>query len=291
MTKLTCRVGAVLACALFVVPLGCDRRSSPTEPPATGANTHVQGLVADLVRRPLAGATVRVLDGPLVGTTVVSDVSGRFRLSSKEFGTVAFEIALDGFKTLTHRAQWQPTVNGAIDVIRLESLEGSRVPLDPGDYSVTISMDFATARDFGTLPPCAGFPRDLASRTFNATVTTEPHGRFDRLLLLNSPTVFSNWLLGLLIGERFVGFEIEAPLTEELSGFRYLNVMGYAPTDEPAVVSETEITISFGALFQYCELTSPARRGWENCQHVPAEQMVKFHACASNSARMVFTRR
>jgi hypothetical protein len=126
------------------------------------------------------------------------------------------------------------------------------------------------------------------TRSYEATITDSSHAWFDKAVLLHGPTVFSNGDFGLMVGSQFIGFELEFPLTEELPGFRYVNVIGSAPTGEPATASDQSMSIPFHALFQYCELNAPARRGWENCQHAAT---VRFHACASSTARMVFTRR
>ncbi len=245
-----CRTRA-LAAAVYVslVFVPACSTSSPTAAGSPNQN-HVFASVTDGVRRPLAGASVRVLDGPMAGTTQTSNTAGRFELYSTATGTVTLQVAHEGFKPLTHRTQWQPAIQGGIDVIRLESLELSAIQLDPGAYAVTISMDRAAARDFGPLPPCAGFPAELMSRSYDATIALSSHAWADRALSLEGPTVFSNSGLDLLIGNRFIAFEMESPFTTELAGFRYLNITGFAPTDEPVTVSEAAITVPFNALFQ-----------------------------------------
>jgi hypothetical protein len=246
-------------------------------------------MVTDEVRRPLSGATIHVLSAPMAGTPpATTDASGRFELYSTTPGTVTLQVNRAGFKSAIHTTAPQAGINGAIELIRLESQEAAAFQLDPGDYTVTISMDPAAAGDFGTLPPCAGFPSEMMSRTYKATIAESLHSSWDKTVSLEGPSVFSNSEFGFSIGPQFIGFEMESPFTEELSGFRYLNVMGGAPTGEPVTVSGPAVSIPFFALFQYCELSAPARRGWENCQHAAT---VRFHACALNSARMVFTRR
>jgi hypothetical protein len=281
---------AAAGCLSLVFVAACSG-SSPTAAAGGPNDNHVFGLVSDGVRQPLAGATVRVVDSPMAGTTLTSGPDGRFQLYSTSRGTVTVQVAHAGFKPATRTLQWQAAVQGGIDVIRLESLESSETLLEPGAYTVTFSMDPAAARDFGTLPACAGFPAELMSRSYNATIAQSSHTGADRALSLDGLTVFSNSEFDLLIGGQFVGFEIESPFTAVLPGFRYLNIIGHAPTDQqPATVSGAAVTVPFSALFQYCELKSPATRGWENCQHVAADQIVQFNACGS-SARMVFTRR
>ena len=141
----------------------------------------------------------------MAGTTVESDVSGRFEIFSTLAGTVTLQVTREGFKSAAHTAQWQPPINGAIDVISLESLQSSPVQLDPGEYSLTISMDPATARNAGTLPACAGFPAEMMSRTYTATIARGPFPWADRVVSIVGPTVFSNSQLFLLIGGPFVG--------------------------------------------------------------------------------------
>ena len=280
-------VPLVAACASLVAAAGCGGRSSPTA--ADGPlRQHIEGMVTDEVRRPLSGATIHVLDGPMAGTApATTDASGRFALYSTTPGTVTLRVNRDGFKSAIHTFGWQPG-NGGVEVIRLESQEDPSFLLDPGDYTVTISMDPAAAGNAGSLPPCAGFPSEMMSRTYKATVAESSHSSWDQTVSLEGSTVFSNSEFGFLIGPQFIGFEMESPFTEELSGFRYLNIMGGAPTGDPVTVRGPAVSIPFFALFQYCELNAPARRGWENCQHAAT---VRFHACAVDSARMVFTRR
>src|SRR5688572_28101583 len=161
-------------CVSLVFAAACDRRDSPTAP-GSASQTHIPGMVTDGVLRPLVGATVRVQDGPMAGTTVESNVSGRFELYSTLSGTVTLQVTREGFKASTHTARWQPMINGAIDVIRLDSLEAAAAQLDPGDYTLTISMDLVTARDFKGLPPCAGFPAEMMSRSYDGTIAGSPH--------------------------------------------------------------------------------------------------------------------
>lgn len=91
----------------------------------------------------------------------------------------------------------------------------------------------------------------MMSRTYNATIAESSHSSFDIAVSLEGPTVFSNSEFGFLLGAQFIGFEIEDPFTEELSGFRYLNIIGNAPTGEPMTVSGLAVSIPFSALFQY----------------------------------------
>jgi len=252
----------------------------------------VVGWVVDPVLEPLAGAAVRVADGRLVGTRTDTDARGRFEFTGSESGPVRLEVSRDGFKRTSYVVKWQPMVEGAGSQIRLESLEAQEVPLDPGNYTVAFSFDFASARDLGPLPACAGFPADAAKRTFNATVTQSPYPDWsDRLVTLEGPTVFANAQIGLAIGPRSVSFgQMENPFTEQMPGFRYLNAQfGPLVPDEPATVSDGKISVPATGFFQYCELFGPIdMKRSEQCQHNATKE---FHACVSDDVRLVFTRR
>ena len=148
-------------------------------------------------------------------------------------------------EAVTHVLGW------VVDPI-LRPLEATEVPLDPGDYTVMFSFHLPTARDAGRLPPCAGFPADAAKRTFNATVTESPYpDLFDRLVTLEGPTVSRNAQFGLAIGQRTVSFgEMENPITEEMSGFRYLNAQfGPRVPDEPVTVADGKVSGTSHRLF------------------------------------------
>jgi hypothetical protein len=287
-----CRFGALCACVGILFAAACDRGSLPTEPSATGGSsqlqTHLIGWVIDPLHRPLTGATVRLIAGPGADQQTESDASGRFEFLNRGFGIVTLEVSRDGFKSATRSADWLPLMNGAGLRIRLESLEPSEVPLAPGEYILTISMDLATAGDFGRLPACAGFPAEAASRTYSATVAEDSSSLFDRIVTIRGPTVFANPDLWLAIAGRFVTFhEMEYPFTDNISGFRYLNIQ-LNRSDEPVTVSPSTTSVRATGLFQYCELTTPMRPGgWENCQFFGAE---RAHTCHANTA-LVFTKR
>ena len=162
----------VATCASLVFAAACGEQVLTNGAGRTRFSSASCGMVTDEVRRPLSGATIRVLDGPMAGTsTATTDASGRFELYGTTPGTVTLQVNRAGFKSASHTTRWRPPINGAIEVIRLESQEQPAFQLEPGEYTVTISMDPAAARDLaGTLPPCAGFPSEMMSRTYKATI-------------------------------------------------------------------------------------------------------------------------
>ena len=96
-------------------------------------------------------------------------------------------------------------------------------------------------------------------------------------------------LFGFSVAGQFVGFEIEG-IPMDFPGLRFLTINGVAPTPEPAVATGSSVSIPFNGEFRYCEMTS-TRGIYNDCSQVPAEQIVDYHSCTSDHARMVFTRR
>ena len=106
-------VFAASACVPFVA--GCGRQPSPTAPDVNpglssslpAGQTHIRGLVSDTVRRPLPGALIVVLDGPLAGATQLTDAEGKFELTGTAAGTATLRVSRDGFQTKTQSVLWR----------------------------------------------------------------------------------------------------------------------------------------------------------------------------------------
>ena len=287
-------------CVFIALAFGCGDRPSPspiapdvnpglTFPRPPAGQTHIRGSVSDTVRRPLPGALVAVLDGPLAGTTKLTDAEGKFELTGTAAGTATLRVSLDGFQTKTQSVSWRTSTSGAgVDgFIQLDTLEPP-IGLDPGDYTLTIAIDLATAVDHPGIPkaPCAGFPVNLASFTYRVQILEGTSGRYVRAD--NRPLHYEA-LFGFSVAGRFVGFEIDHGIPYDFPGFRFLNISGVAPTSEPTVATGSSLSIPFYGEFRYCELKS-ARGGYNDCSQVPAEQIVDYHSCTSDHATMVFTK-
>jgi hypothetical protein len=290
--------GVLGACGwvLIVFAVGCGDRPSPS-PTAPGGSssppagqTHIRGSVSDTVRRPLPGALVAVLDGPLAGTTKLTDAEGKFELTGTAVGTATLRVSRDGFQTKTQSVSWRtPTSGVGVDgFIQLDTLEPP-IGLGPGDYTLTIAIDLATAVDHPGIPkaPCAGFPVNLASFTYRVQILEGNYGRYVRDE--NRPNPFGA-LFGFSVAGGFVGFEIDHGIPHDFPGFRFLNIGGVAPTSEPAIATGSSVSFPFHGEFRYCEMTSP-RGIYNDCSQVPAEQIVDYHSCTSEHATMVFTKR
>ncbi|MBA2303842.1 MAG: carboxypeptidase regulatory-like domain-containing protein [Acidobacteria bacterium] len=286
--------GALAMCGSVLLAAGCDRQPSPTTPGMPSSEqTHIRGLVSDTVRRPLAGALVAVLDGSLAGTTKLTDDAGKFELTGTAAGTVTLRVSRDGFHAITRALSWQQSNSTAIveGFFRLDTLELA-IGLDPGDYTLTIAIDLAASSNHRNLPqaPCAGFPVELASRSYQVTILPESSSLYDRVVRADDRPLHSETLFGFSLAGRFVGFEMDDGIPEDFPGFRFLNIFIAAPTPEPATATGSSVSIPFYGEFRYCQLKS-ARGIYNDCSQVPAEQIVDYHSCASDHATMMFTRR
>jgi hypothetical protein len=199
-------------------------------------------------------------------------------------------VSLDGFQTKTQSVSWRTSTSGAgVDgFIQLDTLEPP-IGLDPGDYTLTIAIDLVTATDTRGIPqaPCAGFPVKLASFNYRVQILEGTSGRYVRA---DNRPLHHEALFGFSVAGRFVGFEIDHGIPEDFPGFRFLNILGVAPTRESPVATGSSLLIPFNGEFRYCELKS-ARGIYNDCSQVPSEQIVDYHSCTSDHAMMVFTRR
>ena len=241
-------VFAASGCIPFVA--GCGRQQSPTAPDVNPGVFHIRGSVSDTVGRPLPGARIAVLDGPLAGATTLTDAEGKFELTGTAAGTATLRVSRDGFQTKTQSVLWRtPTGGVGVDgFIRLDTLEPP-IGLDPGDYTLTIAIDLATAVDHPGIPkaPCAGFPVNLASFTYRVQILEGTQGRYVRAD--DRPLRFEG-LFGFSVAGQFVGFEIEG-IPMDFPGLRFLTINGVAPTPEPAVATGSSVSIPFNGEFRY----------------------------------------
>jgi hypothetical protein len=159
-------------------------------------------------------------------------------------------------------------------------------------------MDLATATDHPQIlrAPCAGFPADLATRTYQTTISLLPEPQFsesmyDHTVTAENSGLLSRHLFTFSVVGSLVGFDMEEEgMFEELPGFRYLDIQGVAPTNQPAITSGLSVSMPLKAFFSYCELNG--LRGQPSfCVSVPPERVVDQHTCVSERGTMVFTRR
>jgi carboxypeptidase family protein len=154
--------------SLVLVTISCGGQGATTAP--TGVQSRIDGAVFDGANRPLAGATVMITDGPLSGTAMTTDAEGEFLLSGHATGSVTLKFVKAGFKTRTVSAVWRPVDSRSFTTYALET-DGPQLVIEPGDYTMTLATDLATATGLSTTS-CTGFPSDLARRSYPVTIET-----------------------------------------------------------------------------------------------------------------------
>jgi len=278
---------ATWGCLLFAA--GCG---SPTKP-SSEQSMVIRGMVSDRTGNPLAGALVEILSGSRAGTMTRTDRSGKFELLNETAPAlvarmseeqVILRVSRNGFQSRIVEDGW--STGRSMRVIWLDN--GPTIDLEPGAYALTIAIDLATARDFLARAPCKGFPAELASRSFPATIELSDRALERYLVTVETRPSRGGFLL-YRVG-RFLLAEVEASLNEEMSGFRHLNIGGTLQKTELPSDTGTSVSVPFYAAFQYCQLRSSLGIG-HDCQQTPTENVVVYNSCTSESATMTFTKR
>jgi hypothetical protein len=290
--------GFVLLVTVLLAACDGGGPATPTSPSPSSLQTHIRGWVFDTVNRPVPGARIDILDGPLAGTSTIAADRGAFEFVGTASGFVRLRGSHDGFEAATIATEW--TAPGGsyqpIAGITLKTLAPA-LPIALGSYTLTFISDRSTAtgREHAS---CTGFPADLRRRSYEASISkaTTFDGfevRFAGPTLMKDPGNFG-FGFHLSVAGEFVGVELENGFgsgpTEAFPEFRYLMIAGTAPTSEPATSTESSLTIPFWGEFQYCQLTSglaPAN----SCSQVPGYQVITNYSCASRHDMMVFTKR
>jgi Carboxypeptidase regulatory-like domain len=286
---------------LMVFAVGCEDRPSPSPiaPDSQSPTAYrIEGEVRDKLGLPLTDAVVTILDGPLAGTTTRTTEAGKFEFGVPSPGLTSLRASRDGFVSQTQAARVHP-IPGAVTGVSfwLESLEPP-IRLEPGTYTLAVTVDLATARDWKERPDttCAGFPVALASRSYRAEVkeTARLGSSYTHSVTAEDPTLRWRDLFAFFVSGSYVKFEMEggvnAGVYEDFPGFRYLEIGGHTKPTEPAISSGSSISIPFAGAISYCQLKS-ARGVNEDCYQVPAEQILEHHVCMSDHLTLVFTPR
>jgi hypothetical protein len=258
----------------------------------SNVETHIRGAVRDTAFRPLAGARIDILDGPLAGRRRLADENGAFEFVGTANGSVKVRAASDGFESETVTASWQPLTSFNWTSVLLKTLEPS-LTFTPGPYTLTITNDLATATDH--IFACMGFPSELATRTYGGSisVSSNPGNSYFFSALPGNPTQIKVKSGSLLIGVagQFVGIQNDGDFSfiEEFPGFRYLTVLPSAAASRPATLAGTSITVPAEAEFRYCQLKSPLGAA-NDCSQV-TDQIIDSRWCFSTHDTMVFTKR
>lgn len=244
------RLKAIFLPVLAVGLAGCVASSTPSAPspsvqintPALALLSSVSGTVSDTAFRPIAGAQVEIVDGPQAGTVTTADATGRFSLSGPFDRATRFRATQKdhaGVVQVPYAYCDQDLCYGSVAFY----LAAFEPPVNiSGDYSLDVVVDSA----------CAGFPDDLTTRTYTATIAST-----------SDPSVPANTSLNVtLTGPPFLGhyktFRIgvvgdylafflnggeSASVVEQLSGNRYFAFSGAGATT--AAAGTRSISIPF----------------------------------------------
>jgi hypothetical protein len=227
----------------------------PVPPRVPRPTIQVNGTVYDTAFRPLAGATVTVLDGPQAGVAVTADAQGEYLLTG-EFNDVTrfratHEGHLDSVQSLDTCVGCGHDGTMVYDVFVL-ALSGPSLDIS-GDYALTIV----------SASSCVGIPEEFRTRSFLATIASATTPWFT----LPANTYFVGSVSGAALhGDNryfeaavagdFVALELRGyELVEQVAPNTYLRFNGRAEASAGRALSS--VSTSFQGRIDYCALNAP----------------------------------
>lgn len=265
--------------------VGCDgsnRSRLPPTGPSPVPEVLVAGTVSDAAWRPLAGATVEVVNGPHAGRSAITDGKGAFLLAGSFNETTEFRASMDG-----HVAAIKP-LPPICDACRppfwiffeLESV-APRADL-AGDYTLTFIADSA----------CADLPVEARKRTYEASVTPASgpgpaNSRFNVTVsgarLLENYNSFTIGVAGDYMKSE-IGDGHGAPgLVEDVGANTYITLGGEIAASVSATAT---ISSSFNGAVERCELAAE----WGSRNSCSAATGARAQ-CLSRNHQLILTRR
>jgi Protein of unknown function DUF86 len=118
----------------------------------------------------------------------------------------------------------------AIDHPTVGSPGAAVAGLEPGTYTLTMTVDLANARDWKQRPdaPCAGFPTALASRSYRAEIKEAPRlSSYTHSVTAEDPTRRWHDSQGVLTGEIGLFHPAVTPITTMASSPRQAGTRGW----------------------------------------------------------------
>ena len=254
---------AILLLAFAVASCSEPRVVTPTtpaspSPPVTSldADSFISGTVTDTAARPLLGARVEVLDGPLAGTSTTADSTGHFSLTGTFDDSTRFRATTEGHVPATgtlnpwcgpcHPHRW---INLVLDVLT--------PPVSiAGDYTVT----FIAAAACETLPP------EFRTHSFAASLTPVPARPDTSFSLIPIGPSFEGFQLAWAgVAGNDVSFGFSDPgVIEEVAPHTYLSFYGGGTTHVESSRPST-MSVSFDGWIDYCALTADTEFSYANC--------------------------
>ena len=261
---------------------GCDHRSTPPgpapvpQPAPQPTGIQVSGHVSDSAFRPVAGATVEVVDGPDAGKATTSRVDGSFTLTGRFDAATSLRAVKEGYVPSTQT--FRPNYAGILTWLFRLALVGQPIDIS-GDYTLTIIVDDA----------CNGMPDELRSRTYAAFVTPtsspdHPSNTLFKVDVSGAPLVekYKSFFIG--VAGDYLGFALyqlddDWGFVEQVAANKFLAFYGTAG----ASIAPT-ISTSLNADIYYCTLKTETG-SFTDCNPRAAPP------CSSKNHRLVFTRR
>lgn len=271
MSRLIAAVCVLAGCAAACSqPTAPTQGASPGSTPQPVAGVPVLGSVYDKVLRPIAGATVEVVDGSGTGASATTDPSGRYQLPGTFTGTITVRATKDGYLTTT-RAYSPEKWN---QYARLEFLLESRTPVPDltGEYTLT----------FRAASTCTQLPATARERTYQADMTRSMTAPYLYLVELKGG-IFFNPSFPLIVADNFARFWVEpwgdyGPIVELLTPSTSFTLT----YDVGVPLGAANVSVPFSGTFGYCSDAS-------GVQFRP-QCAVPFVECTSSSHTFSLTR-
>jgi hypothetical protein len=249
--------------------------AAPTVPtPVPRVVTVVTGSVSDTASRPLADASVDIINGLQAVASITTDTAGRYSFSGTFVGTITLRATKEGYIAATQTLDFRSICNDCSAAIYFRLQSPENVQIETGNYTLTWIADSA----------CTDLPEDVRTRTYAATITagtgTIP-GYF-----VNASGLVSGF--GISIAGNYLQIEIDEGLREEIPPGTSIAFYGFAGvTVETSPVSTLSFFPVNGAV-DYCVLKSKTSSSYE-CG--PPDQVLTHSRCRSMNLRMILTRR
>ena len=283
------RMSRALVPLLLAVVSGCTNdRSTPNPVAPSAAVTPVAvpqqvltGYVFDTAFRPVAGASIEVLDGSQAGKSAASDANGRFSLAGAFSTPTTVRASKEGYVSQTRTSQTSgpygpPWVAFNLDLVA--------TPTDiAGNYTITFVAD-------GT---CAGVPEDLRTRSYPATIVARPGlARANTSYTLTAAGAhFLDGYNTIQIGvagdyASFAIYQGEAEgLVEETAPATFLGLDGFGGSSLGTPPAST-LSVTFAGGFEYCAV-QPGTAWTQECNTATIAHV----RCESKNQRLILTRR
>lgn len=276
-------VFASLVITVAALVSGCEGESPtaprPFQPPAAAGSPtfKIAGVVQDLPLplQPVANARVEIVDSPLAGRVVTTNVEGRFAFAEPVEAPVTLRVTKDGYAP--------ETVRSLGENIRIELMPLGMVDLT-GEYTFTLA-----AAD-----SCEGLPEAVRSPTYLATIKRDTRLRHQFIATLSGEFYpgYSEFAIGLHRDAiRFSVYSLYAfnawledhPIVARSAPQEYLAFMGQAAAPQPG--ADGSIAATLDGWFEHC---SAAREPGPN---FPPSCSVPPTQCRSQEHRLMLSRR